>query len=169
MNCLLAARRPMTLVAGVALLLGSAACAADSGGDGAIDVTGAWARTSPTMATRGAVYLQITNDSGVDDALIAASVDAAVAATVELHETVSTASDGGMSSGMDGEGMMEMRQVDRIEVAAGESVSLAPGGFHIMLLDLAEPLEAGASIDVTLTFEEAGEMEVSADVSDTAP
>ncbi len=170
MNPVFAARRPMALVAGVGLLLSVAACAADPGDDTAIGVADAWARTSPTMSTRGAVYLEISNDSGVDDALIAASVDPAVAATVELHETVSTASDGaGMSSGMDGGGMMEMRPVDRIVVASGDSVSLAPGGFHIMLLDLAEPLEAGTAIDVTLTFEEAGEMEVSASVRDTAP
>ena len=65
--------------------------------------------------------------------------------------------------------MMEMREVDSIAVPAGETVTLKPGGYHVMLLQLAEPLAAGASIDVTLTFEEAGDVEVVAEVRDVAP
>lgn len=126
---------------------------------GALEITGAWARTSPMVMDAGAAYLVISNDTGADDTLLSASVSASVAATVELHETVAA------SSG----GMMEMRPVDSIDIAAGESVTLAPGGYHIMLIGLAEPLELGASIEITLTFQVAGEITVTAEVRDTAP
>jgi copper(I)-binding protein len=69
---------------------------------------------------------------------------------------------------MDG-GMMTMQEVDEIPVPAGETVSLEPGGYHVMLLDLVAPLEAGDTIEVTLTFAEAGEVVVEAEVRDTAP
>lgn len=142
----------------------------------AIEITGAWARTSPAVATAGAVYMTISNSAEVDDALLGASVDASVAATVELHETVegepmgstTTGMDGGMGGGTDG-GMMTMQPVDEIAVPAGDAAVLEPGGFHIMLLDLATPLEVGTTVTVTLTFEQAGEIEVTADVLDTAP
>lgn len=142
-------------------------------------VSGAWARTSPAVATAGALYLTITNGGEADDALVGVTVDPSVAAKAELHETVaasmedtssSTAMGGGTSNGTGGSGeMMEMRPVDRIPVPAGGSVALEPGGYHIMLLDLAEPLQVGATIEVTLTFDAASEMVVTADVRDTAP
>ena len=181
--------------------------AAETGSEAApeIEVTSAWARTSPRTADAGAVYLEITNDGDVDDALVGASVDSAVAATTEVHETVAVepgATDGdddadddgmdddgmddddmddaddadGMDDGDDGDdgdmsdgaGMMEMRPVDRIEIPAGATVALEPGGYHIMLLELVAPLEAGTTIEVTLTFEESGEQVVTADVRDAA-
>lgn len=153
-----------------------------------ITLDGAWARTSPAMATAGAVYVEIVNDGDADDALVGVSVDASVAAKAELHET--TEADDAMDDGMDddamgddemgegsgttmgddmGGGMMQMVPVDQIPVPAGETVSLEPGGYHIMLLDLAAPLEVGAMIEVTLTFETAGEMVFEAEVRDTAP
>jgi copper(I)-binding protein len=175
--------------------------ATESAGEAApgIEISGAWARTSPSSAQAGAVYLEITNDGDVDDALVGASVDTAVAGKAEVHETAAAepgATDGGamddgagdgMDEGMDdpagddgmdespdspgddmsgGTGMMEMRPVDRVEVPAGETVTLEPGGYHIMLLELAAPLEAGTTLEVTLTFEEGGEQVVTADVRD---
>lgn len=126
---------------------------------GELTVDGAWARTSPSATTKGAVYLQITNGTDTDDALVKAAVDPSVAAMVEIHET-KAAEEGGM---------MQMAPVDEIPVPAGEIVSLEPGGYHIMLMDLAAPLETGATIEVTLTFEGAGEVVVEAEVRDTAP
>lgn len=159
--------------------------------DGTVEVSDAWARTSPAMATAGAVYMVLTNPGVEDDALIEASVDPSIAATVELHETTAdSGGDSGMddsgtdASGMDegsdpteaaesseGEGseMMTMSPVSEIVVPSGETVALEPGGYHIMLLDLAEPLEVGTSIDITLTFEVLGEVVVTAEVLDQAP
>lgn len=151
---------------------------------GAVEVTGAWARTSPAVATAGAAYMDITNGTDADDVLVGASVDPSVAAKVELHETTTTTDeDGAMGEGTagdvgEGEGMtntsmagspmMEMVPVDEIPVPAGETVVLEPGGLHLMLLDLAEPLEVGTTIEITLTFEEAGDVVATAEVRDTA-
>jgi copper(I)-binding protein len=59
-----------------------------------------------------------------------------------------------MDDSMGGE--MTMREVDGIDIPAGETVALKPGGYHIMLLDLAEPLKEGSAFDVELEFENAG-------------
>ena len=151
---------------------------------GDLEVTDAWARTSPAVATAGAAYLEITNGTEDDDVLVAASVDEGVAAKVELHETTAVEDDGdaGMGEGaggdmgegtadtsMAGAPMMQMQPVEDIPVPAGETVSLEPGGLHIMMLDLVEPLEVGATLEITLTFEQAGDVVVAAEVRDMAP
>lgn len=149
-----------------------------------LELTGVWARQSPMGTSAGAVYLTIT--SPIDDALIGVSVPATVAGAAEIHETVmaddetTTTGDMGGDAEMTtttaamgestettmggGSDSMTMEPVDSIELPAGEAVALEPGGFHIMLLDLAEPLELGQSIEVTLTFEKAGDKTVTADV-----
>jgi hypothetical protein len=136
-----------------------------------IQVTGAWARTSPAVANAGAAYMVLTNAGEVDDALVSAAVASTVAATVELHETRAAGGMGG--GGMGGSStttpMMEMVPVDRIDVPAGEVVSLEPGGLHLMMLDLVEPLAAGDELELTLTFEVAGDVVVNAVVGDAAP
>ncbi|HMS12039.1 MAG TPA: copper chaperone PCu(A)C [Microthrixaceae bacterium] len=135
----------------------------------AIKVEGQWARTSPANAEHGAAYMMITATD--DDMLTSASVDASVAAKVEIHETVPADGATGMTgaTGMSGMGAMTMRPVDGIELPAGESVELKPGGYHVMLLDLAEPLKAGDTIEVTLTFEKADPMTIKVPVRDDAP
>lgn len=189
-------RRALALGALAACLVLLAACGDDDGDDGdlatevtedtttsttaapaapELSVTAAWARTSPMVATNGAAYFTVTNTGTVDDALVAAAVGPEVAGKVELHETVAV--DGGMSGNMGdetpttgaGTAMMEMRPVDRIEVPAGGSAELAPGGYHVMLLDLAEPLVVGETFEMTLTFEEAGEQVVMVEIRDAAP
>lgn len=163
----------------------AATTAAASSGD-AITIEGAWARTSPMMADAGAAYLTIT--SAADDALLSASVDPSIAAKVELHETKMV--EGGMDmsattmAGMESETTamgettdetmapapaMEMVPVDRIELPAGEAVALAPGGLHIMLLDLPAPLALDQTFTMTLTFEQAGAVDVEVTVRDDAP
>jgi len=134
------------------------------------------------MATAGAAYVETSNAGDVDDALVGVSVDTAVAAKAELHKTTAAEptegtdddamgyDDGmGEGSGTTMGGMLEMRPVDEIPVPAGGSVSLEPGGYHIMLLELAAPLEVGATVEVTLTFAEAGDLVLEAEVRDRAP
>jgi copper(I)-binding protein len=121
------------------------------------------------MTTAGAVYMTITASDA--DRLVGASVPASVAAVTEIHETVMTGGDMGgettTTGGMGGE--MTMQPVEAIDLPAGEAVSLQPGGYHIMLLDLAEPLEVGRTFEVTLDFEEAGEQVVEVEIRDQAP
>lgn len=146
-----------------------------------VQVTGAWARNSPKVASAGAVFLTIENAGDTDDALVGVHVDAAVAARAEVHETVVVADDegaasGGMGSETPPDGgamdpgasapMMTMRPVDRIAVVAGTTVALEPGGYHVMLLDLVAPLQVGQEVRITLVFEEAGEVDVVAEVRD---
>jgi copper(I)-binding protein len=177
------ARRMVVFTLAVAMSFALAACGDDDGGTaattttgaasaGAVEVTDVWARTSPATAANGAVYMKITNGTTEDDALVSASVASSVAAKVELHETVTDATSSTMAGGkgagsgttMRSGGMMTMQPVDRIEVKAGATVMLEPGGYHVMLFDLAEPLQEGATFDVTLTFEQAGTKTVEAEV-----
>jgi copper(I)-binding protein len=62
---------------------------------------------------------------------------------------------------------MGMREIGSLTLPAGEEVSLEPGGYHIMLIDLAKPIEEGDTVPVTLTFEKAGEIEVEAEARES--
>ena len=76
------------------------------------------------------------------------------------------------STEMTGDSMapaMEMVPVDTIELPAGEAVAFAPGGLHVMLLELPAPLELDQTFTLTLTFEKAGTRDVEVTVRDEAP
>ena len=67
------------------------------------------------------------------------------------------------------EAMMGMRQLeDGLELPAGEQVSLEPGGYHVMMLELKQPIEEGDTVEVTLTFENAGEVQVEAEAREVS-
>ncbi|HRB04171.1 MAG TPA: copper chaperone PCu(A)C [Ilumatobacteraceae bacterium] len=148
--------------------------AANTTATGEIAFTGQWARTSPMKATMGAAYVTIT--SPIDDKLLGVSADSTVAATVEVHETyaIEPASDTTMMGsattvmGAPG-GEMGMRPVESIALPAGTPVELKPGGYHIMLIDLVKPLEVGATLTLTLTFEKAGAITLDVPVLTEAP
>ncbi|GAA0600216.1 copper chaperone PCu(A)C [Caenispirillum bisanense] len=118
---------------------------------GAIEVGHAWARASAGMARAGGTFLELTNSGSEPDALLKAAAD--VSDVVELHTHI-----------MEGD-VMKMRPVERIDIAAGESVQLKPGGLHVMLIGLKEPLKEGTSFPLTLTFEKAGETTVTVKVN----
>lgn len=144
-----------TLLAVAVLALVAGAC----GGSDGIGVAGPWARTSPAMANAGAVYMTLTSAEG--DALVGATVDPSIAAEAQIHETVM------MGSGDDAmAGAMKMQPVARLDLPAGQPVALEPGGYHIMLIDLASLLELGQKFDVTLQFEKSGEKSVTVEVRD---
>lgn len=123
---------------------------------GDLAVTGAWARASAGGARTGAGYLTISNTGTHDDKLIGAAAPD-VAESVGLHTHIK-----------DGD-IMRMRPVEAIDVPAGGTATLAPGGFHLMLMGLKAPLEAGQSFAVTLTFEHAGDVTVTLDVTANGP
>lgn len=155
---------------------------------GELTITGQWARTSPAATTMGAAYMTIT--SPIDDVLLGASVDASIAESVELHEMVMASDDMAMDedmdhssmsddtmghSGMDGDmdddmsGEMKMQQVMEIVLPAGTAVELKPGGYHVMFIGLVSPLKTGDTLELTLTFQNAGEVVVSVPVLEDAP
>lgn len=106
----------------------------------AVNVGNAWARaTAPGQKAAGA-YMEII--SAADAALV--GVETPVAARAELH-----------SMSMDG-GVMRMRALEKIDLPARKAVKLAPGGFHVMLLDIKQPLKAGDKVPLTLTVRGAG-------------
>ncbi|MFM7684543.1 MAG: copper chaperone PCu(A)C [Actinomycetota bacterium] len=156
----------------VALAVFTMACGDGDEAPGAsLEVTGQWARTSPAGATSGAAYLTIT--SPVDDTLTGVEVDASVAETAEMHETTmatgTTMAGMGSETTMAGMGEMTMQPVASIELPAGVAVAMKPGGYHVMLMGLTEPLEQGGSITLTLTLRNAGAVVVTVPVLDEAP
>ena len=113
---------------------------------GSLKIDHPFARATVGPARVSAAYVVIEN-AGEADTLIAASTD--VTQKVELH-TMKMA-----------DGIMRMREVEGgIEVPAGGKAVLEPGGLHIMLLGLTQELVEGESFPMTLTFEQAGEIEV---------
>ncbi|MAT98197.1 MAG: copper-binding protein [Anaerolineaceae bacterium] len=135
-------------------LLTAVACTA-SGGDDPITVTDPWGRTSPAVAENGAFYMMLINNGDNDDALVSVATDAC--GMVELHEMYDK-----------GEGVMGMRPVESgtIPVPAGGSAELKPGGLHVMCMGKQIDFAAGTEIPLTLTFDNAGEMEVTAVIRD---
>lgn len=125
---------------------------------GSLQVSGVWARPSAGggmhgsggAAMNGAAYLQVQNSSATADRLIKATSD--VAESVELHTVV-----------REGD-VMKMEQVEAIDVPANGEVTLKPGGFHIMMLGLKHELKVGEKFAITLHFEQAGTVEVQAEV-----
>jgi periplasmic copper chaperone A len=114
---------------------------------GSIDITQPWARATPKGASTGAAYMTITNDGTTPDRVNCASSDAS--AKCQIH-----------SMTMDN-GVMKMRPVEGgLEIKPGETVTLKPSGFHIMFVDLKNPLEQGKTVEVTLQFDKAGTVEV---------
>ena len=69
-----------------------------------------------------------------------------------------------MSSTTDSSGMSGMNMVDGIDIPAGGTVSLAPGGLHIMVIDMSGPLNVGDQLELNLTFEKGGTVKVMAEV-----
>jgi copper(I)-binding protein len=104
----------------------------------------------------GAAYLTITNNGDEADRLIGASSDAAV--VVEIHDMV-----------VEDEVMSMIHLEDGLEIPAGESVVLEPMGLHVMLVGLNYSLMPGESFDITLTFERAGEVTVTAQIATELP
>jgi len=111
-----------------------------------IQVSQAWARPTPPAAQVGAVYFSVHNAGAKDDELLA--VSSSVAARVEMHETQTV------------KGTMQMRQVASVSCPALATTKIEPGGLHVMLLGLKQPLVEGSKMDLTLRFRNAGELSI---------
>lgn len=135
------------LLAALAATPGLAATPSAPGQDlaGQVVAHDVWARASAGAASMGAVYLALTGGAQ-PDRLTGASTP--VAAMAGVHESIA---DGGV---------MRMRAVNALPLLPGKTVTFAPGGYHIMLMDLGRPLVAGQTFPLTLTFEHAAPMTV---------
>jgi periplasmic copper chaperone A len=134
----------------LAAFLAGPACAQEvKAGD--LVITQAWSRATPGGAKVAGGFLTIENKGSAPDRLIGGSVD--VAGKVEVHEMAVT------------NGVMTMRPLDSgLTIEPGKTVKLAPGGYHLMMLDLKSPLKQGGKLPVTLEFEKAGKVAVSFDI-----
>ena len=114
---------------------------------GDLTLSGAFTRATLPGAKVGGGYIKIDNQSKEADHLLGGS--SSIAARVEVHEMK-----------MDGN-VMQMRKLkDGLEIPAGGSAELSPGGTHLMLMDLTAPLKEGDMVPVTLNFAKAGKVEV---------
>lgn len=114
---------------------------------GSIEISGAFTRATLPNAPVGGGFLTITNKGAQADRLVSASVE--IAKEAQIHEMA-----------MEGD-VMKMRQLkDGLEIPAGETVALEPGGFHLMFMGLSGAIKEGDVVPVTLTFEKAGTVTV---------
>jgi copper(I)-binding protein len=138
---------------------------------GQLGILGQWARTSAEGATTGAVYFTIV--PATDDTLTGVSVPATVAGRAEMHESMMAPTEttmmGSETTMGTGGGGMQMSPVDSIDLTGGQDFVFEPGGYHIMLFDLVAPLKVGDTVSVTLTFTNAGSIDVEVPVLDEAP
>lgn len=113
---------------------------------GPIEINGPWIRASVPGQVNGAGYLQLKTTASTPDKLLSAQSESATA--VELHTVITE------------NGVAKMQQVQGIAIPANGEVNLAPGGYHIMFLQLTAPFKQDTTIPVVLKFEKAGEIRV---------
>jgi copper(I)-binding protein len=104
-----------------------------------VTISHAWVRATAPGQDVGAAYMQLTSASN----LTLTKAESPAAESVEIHSMTMK------------EGIMEMRMLDKLTLPAGKPVKLEPGGFHLMLFDLRQPLKAGEKVPFTLHFKDA--------------
>ena len=130
----------------ILLTLGASAAHAES----IISITHTRAFETAATAMSGGGFLEITNTGDTDDTLVGIVADFP---STQLHTTEFN------------DGIASMKHVDGISIPAGQTVTLEPGGYHIMFMGLkGDPFEIGETIPATLVFEHAGDIDVSFDV-----
>lgn len=147
----------MTKTLGSTLLLALGLGFAGQGAlaDEGVGIADPYARAVPPGQPNSAVFMRIENAGTGDRALVAAESPASD--VVELHTHT-----------MD-DGMMKMRRVERIPLPAGETVTLEPGGLHIMLIGLKQQLMPGDEVSLTLELDDGSSVSLTAPVRKVEP
>ncbi len=138
------------------LALLACCCSLQAHGSGCtnhIQITDAWARATPPGAAVGVVYLRIVGACAPDRLVSAAS---RVSRKVEVHQMQQRGS------------MMQMRQVETLKIPAAATLEFAPGGLHLMLVDLRQPLVEHETLALDLVFEHSGPVSVVATIGSIA-
>lgn len=117
---------------------------------GELTIDHPWSRELPPNAPAGAAYFTLKNQGATADRLIGANTPRAQKS--ELHTHVHQ------------DGLMKMQRIAAVEVPAKGEVAFQPGGNHVMLFGLSQPLKAGDEFPLTLEFEKAGKVEVQVQV-----
>ncbi len=126
-----------------------AACSSLSG---VVEVTDSWAPSMPPNAPAGVVYLTIENGTDQTDRLIDVATDRC--GSIELHATQFEDS------------IMRMRlaEPELLEIPSGDTMEMVPGGLHVMCIDPPTPFAVGETLNLTVTLEVAGDVEITTSV-----
>jgi copper(I)-binding protein len=145
----------LDLSAAIAITLAAVLTSASGAAASSIMIVEAYARASATPVARaGAAYVSVMNHGGEADRLVSAATPAARAADIHMTEVV--------------DGVMKMKAAGPLDIPAMGTIEMKPGGYHIMLIGLKAPLRKGDEIEITLSFEKAGEVAVKVPVGDVA-
>lgn len=140
---------------GMALGLAFAGLAQAAGAPQALTVSAPWARATPPGATAGAAYAVFRNDGDAPRRVVGAETEVAASAAIHTmkHE----------------HGMMQMRESDGLVVPAHGSAALVPGGDHLMLTGLKQPLVAGTHLRLSFVLDDGTRLAADVPVRDDAP
>ena len=139
--------RTLSLIAGLAALMAGGPIAAHDYKAGSLEIAHPWTRATPKGAAVAGGYLTIVNKGAAADRLVGGSLPGA--GRFEIHEMRTN------------NGVMQMRPLPAgLEIKPGETVELKPGSFHLMFMELKQPLEQGKPVKGTLVFEKAGTVAV---------
>lgn len=134
-------------LAATAMLLLAVSAGAHDYTHGDLTLYHPWTRATAPGAPVGGGFVIVRNDGDKADALLGGEAD--FATRVEIHQSVTD------------DGLMKMRKLESgLEIPAGETVTLQPGGYHIMIVGLSQRLVEGEQVPVTLNFREAGPVTV---------
>ncbi|QKE63240.1 copper chaperone PCu(A)C [Aquipseudomonas campi] len=114
-----------------------------------------WSRALPPNAPNGGAYFIVHNQAESADRLLAVSTPRAAKAELHTHLMLGD--------------VMKMQKVDSVSIPAGGEARFAPGGNHVMLFGLTQPLVAGERFPLTLEFEKAGKVDVEVAIEAEAP
>lgn len=115
-----------------------------------ITVNDPYVRAVPPVVKTSAAFMQLQNNGDAEYFLVDASTPAAGAVELHMHTN--------------DDGVMRMRRIPHIHLPPGKTVSLQPGGLHIMLFDLKTPLNEGVGIPILLTFGDGSQQQITAKV-----
>lgn len=121
-----------------------------------VQASAVWSRAMPPSAPTGAVYLVLRNNTASGDIrLVAASTPLADKVELHTHRHVN--------------GLMHMEQIESVVIPAGQSILFKPGGLHLMMFDLHQPLVAGSQFPLQLKFDDGTQLQVSVDILESNP
>jgi copper(I)-binding protein len=128
------------------LLLSGGFAHSQTAGQNAIAIEHPWSRATPAGAKTGAVYATVINNGSSSDSLVGAATP--VGDRVQFHSVIEE------------NGVSRMREMPTVDVRPGAKVTFTPGGMHIMIVGLKEPLKEEQSFPMTMTFEKAGKIDM---------
>lgn len=133
-------KKIVALLLSVVFIFATAGCVADDSPD--ITLADPWVRSSDASVVGGmsGAFMKLTNNSDQVVTLVGGSSN--VAGMVEIHETVMAA-----------EGMQMQEIGAGLQIPAGQTITLQPGGMHVMLMNLSQDIAAGDLVEITLNFD----------------